>query len=342
MYTLRHHKYDVEVKRVKNIQQTATELVIKNQLDVPRLISSFMVGTFFMGIPVLMTLGILSQITITTLKCKRLEPTLINCEKQESYLFGLAEQPPIKFSQVKSAKFKSKEGIDSEGNRTIDNWVTLVTSSGEETFVEDFITVNGVRGSASEMQEIATQINNFIQSNQASLQIQQDLPEDFVQIIPILGFMSIFFFVGAAVIFTEFRSEKLILDKKSGQLILEQKTLLDKKYEYYPLNEIQGVDIKEEYYGKAGKFYELRLIPKKTLKLIPENIYKAIRLSDKKLLCIKNLRATIYEFLAIPLPKTFPYFFLRALFVEKLIAEENATTLLFAVVYAISIKRLPK
>lgn len=341
MYTLRHHKYDVEVKRVKNIQQTATELVIKNKLDVPRLISSFIVATFSMGIPVLMTLGILSQITITTLKCKRLEPTQVNCEKQESYLFGLAKQPPIKFSQVKSAKFKSKEGIDSEGERTIDNWVTLVTSSGEVTFVEDFISINGVRGSASQMQEIATQINNFIQSNQPSLQIQRDLPEDFAQIISMLGFMSIFFFAGATVLFIEFRSQKLIFDKQSGQLILEQKSLLGKKYDYYPLNEIKAVDIEQKYYSKKGTFYKLKVIPKKTLKPIPKNIYKKIRIPYKNVRYVKNLRIAIYDFLAIPLPKTFPYFFLRALFLEKLISEENANTLLFAVVYAVSIKRLP-
>lgn len=333
MYTLRHHKYDVEVKRVKNIQQTATELVIKNKLDVPRLISSFIVATFSMGIPVLMTLGILSQITITTLKCKRLEPTQVNCEKRESYLFGLAEQPPIKFSQVKSAKFKSKEGIE--------NWVTLVTSSGEVTFVEDFVSVNGIRGSASEMQEIATQINSFIQSNQSSLQIQRDIPEDFAEIIPILGFMSIFFFAGATVLFIEFRSQKLIFDKQSGQLILEQKSLLGKKYDYYPLNEIKAVDIEQKYYSQKGTIYKLKFIPKKTLKPIPKNIYKKIRIPYKNLRNVKNLRIAIYDFLAIPLPKTFPYFFLRALFLEKLISEENGTTLLFAVVYAVSIKRLP-
>jgi hypothetical protein len=216
--------------------------------------------------------------------------------------------------------------------------VTLVTSSGEVTFVEDFVSVNGVRGSASEMEGIATKINNFIQSDQPSLQIQRG---NFGQSILLLGFMSIFFLTGAILLFMEFRSQTLIFDKKSGQLIREQKTFLGKKYEYYPLDEIEGVDIQETYYGKQGTFYELRLIPKKMLKPIPKKINKTIRMSDKKILYVKNLRATIYDFLAIPLPKTFPYLFLRALFVEKLIAQQNATTLLFAVVYAVSIKRLP-
>lgn len=327
---------------MKNIQQTATELVIKNKPNVSQLISSFIVGTFFMGIPLLMMLVILYEIGVTTLKCKRVEPTQVSCEKQESKFLGLVEQPAIKFSQVKSAKFKSKEGIDSEGERTIENWVTLVTSSGEVTFVEDFVSINGVRGSASQMQGIATQINNFIQSNQPSLQIQRDLPEDFGQIILPLGFISIFFFAGAILLFIQFRYQTLIFDKKSGQLILEQQTLLGKKYDYYPLNEIEGVKIEEKHYSRKGTFYELKLIPKQTLKLVPTNIYNAIRLSDRKLLYVKDLRATIYDFLAIPLPKSFPYFFLRALFLEKLISEENAETLLFAVVYAVSIKRLPQ
>lgn len=327
---------------MKHIQQTASELVIKNKPNVSQSISILILSTFFMGIPLLMMLGILSEIGVTTLKCKRVEPTHVSCEKQESKFFGLVEQAPIRFSQVKSAKFKSKEGIYSEGNPTIDNWVTLETSSGEVTFVEDFVSVNGIRGSASQMQGIATKINNFIQSNQPSLAIEKDLGGDLYTILLPVGFMIILpQIIGACALFFHFRSQTLVFDKKSGQLILEQKTLLGKKYEYYPLHEIAGVDIEEKYYGKKGTFYELRLIPKKTMKLIPENIYKAISLSDNKLLYIKNLRATIYDFLAIPLPKTFPYFFLRALFVEKLIAEENATTIVFAVVYAISIKWLP-
>lgn len=328
---------------MRYIQQTASELVIKNKPNVSQSISVVILSIFLMGIPLVMMLGLLYQIGVTTLKCKRVEPKQVNCEKQEFIFFGLVEQPAIKFSQVKSAKFKSKEEIDSEGNRTINNLVTLITSSGEATFVEDFVSINGVRGSALEMQGIATQINSFIQSNQSDLVIERDLGGDLYEIILPLGFLIILpEIIGVCLLFTHFRSQKIIFDKNSGQLSLEEKTLLGKNYDYYPLNEIEGICIQEKYYGKKGKFYELRLIPKKTIKLIPKNIHKAIRLSDKKLIYVKNIRATICDFLAIPLSKTFPYFFLRALFLEKLIAEENAKTLLFAIVYAVSIKRLPE
>lgn len=326
---------------MKNIQQTGSELVIKNKPDISQSISVFILSTFFMGIPLVMMLGIFSLIGVTTLKCKRVEPTQVNCEKQESKFFGLVKQPPIRFNQVKNAKFKTEEKINSEGDldnvgeRTIENLVTLVTSSGEVTFVEDFVTVNGVRGSAVEMQRIATKINNFIQSNQPSLVIERDLGGGLNEILLPLGFFIILpEIIGVSLLLIHFRSQTLIFDKKSSQLILEQKTLLGKKHEYYPLNEIEGVDIEEKYYGKKGTFYELMLIPK--------NIRKTIRMSDSRLLYVKDMRTAIYDFLEIPLPKTFPYFFLRALFVKKLITQENTTTLLFAVVYAVSIKRLPQ
>ncbi|MGB7375144.1 MAG: hypothetical protein WA959_01010 [Rivularia sp. (in: cyanobacteria)] len=333
---------------MKDIQQTASELVIKNKPNLSESISIMIFTTFFIGIPFLMMLGLLSQIGVIAFKCKKVEPNQVNCEKQESKFFGLVKQPSIRFSQVKSAKFTTEEGIDSEGDvdsvaeRTIDNRVTLVTSSGEVTAVEDFITINGNRGSASQMQQIANQLNNFIQSNQPSLVIEQDLGGDFYPIVlPLVFYLILGGIIGGGTLFFQFFSQTLIFDKKSTQLILEQKTLLGKKYEYYPLNEIQGIDIEEKYNSKKGTSYELKLIPKKFLKPIPKKIHKTIGIPERKLLDVKNLRVTIHDFLGIPLPKSFPYFFIRALFLEKLIAEENATTLLFAVVYAISIKRLP-
>ncbi|MEO0839884.1 MAG: hypothetical protein AAF063_13405 [Cyanobacteria bacterium J06643_5] len=327
---------------MKYIEKTASALVIKNKLNISQSISAFVIATFLIGLPLMVMLWVVYHIGVTTFKCKRIEANQVNCEKQESKFAGLVEQPPIKFIQVKSAEFKTREEIDSEGDRLIENWVTLATSSGEVTAVKDFASIDGATASASQMQQIANQFNNFIKSNQPYLVIERDLGEDLYNILLALGFaMIIPEIIGVSLLFSHFRYQTLTFDKKSGQLILEQKTLFSQKYEYYPLHKIQEVDIQEKYYGRQGRFYELRLIPKDILKPIPKNIHKAIRLSDKKLLYIKNIKATISEFLTIELPKTFPYFFLRALFLNNLITEENGITLLFSVVYAVSIERLP-
>ncbi|MEM7727060.1 MAG: hypothetical protein AAF208_11915 [Cyanobacteria bacterium P01_A01_bin.45] len=244
-----------------------------------------------MSIPLIIMFGVFSELGVTTLNCKRVEPTQVSCEKQQSKFFGFTQQPTKRFSQVKSAEFKSKEGIDNDGDRTIENWVTLVTSTGEVTLVEDVVSVNGVRGSANEMQAIATQINNFIQSKQPSLLIQRDLRWYLDQSLSIFGFCSLFLLIGTSVLFISFRSENLIFDKNSGNLICEQKTLLGNKRKYYLLNEITGSDVEITTNSDGDTFYELKLLPKST--------HKKIRISSSKLQDVKNIQTTIRDFLQL-------------------------------------------
>lgn len=315
---------------MKIIQQDDSKLILKEKPPI----SSILITILFTILPLTFVLAMIYDIGVTNLKCKRLEPTQVNCEIQQSKFFGFVEQPPKAFSKVTSAKLKTLREIGSEGEPLVSNLVVLNTNQGEITVIEDSVFFNGVRGDASQMQSIANQINKFLDSNQVSLQIQRDLRGNFGQSIFPLIFISLFVLGGVILLFVILRSQTLVFDKKSGQLIREQKTLLGKKYEYYPLDEIKGVDIEEKYNSKKGISYELKLISK--------NIHRKILISDKNLRYVKNLRITIYEFLPIPLPKTFPYFFLRALFLQKLITEENAKTLRFAVVYAVSIKILPQ
>ena len=275
---------------MKIIQQTSSELVIKNKPDLPN-IFLLIWAAGFMSIPLLIMFGVFSELGVTTLNCKRVEPTQVSCEKQQSKFFGFTQLPPTQFSQVESAKFKSKEGIDSDGDRTIDNWVTLVTSTGEVTLVEDAVSVNGVRGSANEMQTIATQVNNFIQSNQPSLVVQRDLRWDLGQSLLPFGLCSIPWIIGANVLFALFRSETLIFDKNSGNLIREQKTLLGKKRKYYLLYEITGIDIETKTDSDDDVFYELKLLPK--------SIHKKILISSTNLQDVKNIQTTIRDFLQL-------------------------------------------
>jgi uncharacterized membrane protein len=83
---------------MKNIKKTASELIIKDKPNVSESISILMWSTFSMSIPLVMMLLFVSEIGVTTLKCKRLEPTQVSCEKEESKFFGLVEQPPTRFN----------------------------------------------------------------------------------------------------------------------------------------------------------------------------------------------------------------------------------------------------
>jgi hypothetical protein len=270
------------------IKQTSSELILKNKPDT--LAVKFMLMWFIFCLPLSLCIASMSleESGVTTLNCKRVEPTQVTCEMQHLNFWGSLEELR-EFSQVKSAELKSKEEIDSDGDRIIYNWVTLVTINREMTLVEDLFL--DVKGSANEMQAIATQINNFIQSNQTSLLIQRD---DW-DLLPHLGkSLSIFAF---SLLFSAFllflnRSESLIFDKNSGNLIREQKILLVKKRKYYLLYEITGIEIEERFDSDCDKVYELKLLLKPPL-------YKETLMSSYYLQGVKNMQTTIRDFLQL-------------------------------------------
>jgi len=241
------------------------------------------------GFPLLILLGMIYPIGVTQLKCKRLEPTQVSCKKQQSKFFGFLQQSPIKLNQVKSAKFKSQQ-VNNNGKSNIDNWVVLITRNGEVTLAEDFVYINGVKGSAEEMKRIENQVNNFIQSNQSSLLIKRDLRWNFAQSLFWIGFISIPLFIGIMIFFFVVRSEVIIFDKNGGHFIREQKTLFFKHRQYYPLAEITEIEIETTTDKDINLFHELIVLPK--------SIYGRVLL-DTKLEEMKSIQNTIHEFLKL-------------------------------------------
>ena len=204
-----------------------------------------------------------SQLDMMTLTCTRLETTQVSCEQQRSTFFGLVKQPPVTFSQVLDVNVRSRRGIDGEGDLTTDRWVALTTRDGEMTLVEGSIRINGVSGSAEEMNAIADQIRQFLQSNQPSLTLQRDLHLQLKPLMPVGAIAGLFVIFGLFVLFTTFQSVSFVFDKQSKQMIYCQHTLLGSKSRNYGLQSISSVHIKTVTGTDSDGtvFYELRTLP---------------------------------------------------------------------------------
>lgn len=100
--------------------------------------------------------------TVTTLSCQRVEITQVNCQKYKSALFGLLKHPSTSFEQITAAKL----AFDS---------VILVTKQGEFTIFK-----SGYMDDGDEIMSLNDQINIFINSNDLSLTLKQDLSNNWV------------------------------------------------------------------------------------------------------------------------------------------------------------------
>jgi hypothetical protein len=274
---------------MKIIKQTGSELVLQNSPSLG--LSTFIMiwAAIFMGIPLLGIVGIFASLGVTSLSCQRVESNQINCERQQSTYFGFVQTPPMQFRQVTTANFESQEGRDSEDNRTIEYFVTLSTHSGKARAIEDLIYVNSVKGSASEMQAIATQINRFIQSNQPTLRVLRDLRWNWGQSLFSLAFMSLFLLIGGGVLFFVFQWETLTFNRDAGNLVWQRHTLLGKKQETHLLSAIRAIQIEKKTDSDGDVSY--------VLKLLPESVHKDSLMSSSQLPEVEQISKMIRAFL---------------------------------------------
>lgn len=247
---------------MKIIQRTSSELILRSRSDLFGKAFIVVWASLFMGIPLFMLYSFLAGIGIMTLTCARLEPTLVRCEQQKSNFFGVVKQPPTVFQPVLEARFRYEEGTDSEGDKTADNWVALVTDRGEVKAVEDFMRINGVRGSTKEMVAIADRINQFLQSEQPSFVLKRDLRWRLGQSIFPLAFFGLFEVIGGVVIFSIFQSQSLVLDKQADCVTYTRHTLIGPRRKQYPLRKITAAEISTDTDSDGDIYYKLTLLPK--------------------------------------------------------------------------------
>ncbi len=118
---------------------------------------------FLIALGTLPLLFVFYDLGTTTLSCQRLESNQVNCNNNKSRFFSLIKLPPTSLKEVFQAKFKVETTKAPSGAKEERNFVTLTTLEGE---------VDTFKGNATEMRELVTQINSFLQSNEPSLIVE--------------------------------------------------------------------------------------------------------------------------------------------------------------------------
>ncbi len=174
------------------------------------------------------------------LNCDRPSSSQVNCELRRFNLFGSVEK--LKIFDPQEAYIITRSG--SKGGKTYQ--VVVVTPFGEYALLSHL--------SYQANQEVAFQINNFINSQQSSLSVQQN-QRNYVFFISLL--MLILMAVGAFLATspvsncTFYKSlNKVFIERKSlrGQIIIE-----------HPLEQILRIDIQEKQF-KYSKLYRVVIL----------------------------------------------------------------------------------
>ena len=205
-----------------------------------------------------------------SLNCTRPSPNQINCELKRFNLLGSMEK--LKMFDLQEAYILTKTG--SKGSKTYQ--VMIMTP------FEDFALLSHV--SYQENQEVVFKINDFINSGQTSLLVQQNQRNDlfFLNLFTlIIMAIAAFFATSPVTICTFYKSiDKVFIERKSlrGNQIIE-----------HPLEYILRFDIQEKQY-KYSKLYRA-VIVLKSFKEIPINP----QYTDEK--SIKYAVSRIYSFM---------------------------------------------
>jgi hypothetical protein len=243
---------------MKAIHQTTNKLVLEEKAAS---ISGIFAILFFLIIPLWITSSIVYNIGITNLRCDRITPKLVNCQKNQSKLFGLLPASSTSFARITRAEYNSENYTDDDGDDIVYSVVKLVDNDGRQ---EEVFSKNDFHKDWETMSNTTAEINNFIKSTAPTFFIQQDFRwAKFIGSLPVIAFCSIFFLPGIIVIYAVLQSETLIFNKSNQLFTHEKTTLMGKKnVATESFINFQALQIIEETDSDNDKYYRLKLLSK--------------------------------------------------------------------------------
>ncbi len=199
------------------------------------------------AIPLFVVVWFLFNLGVTTVSCQRVQPTLINCFKNESKFLGLMQQPASDLKNVTSAKYNFNNYAESDRQQKY--WVSVINRGRE---------VRVFRGDSREMNAIATKINLFVNSNEPFLIVRQDRRwrlSNLWVLFP-LSFMAVPIFILNFML----KIQTFIFDKNSQTLTYKQRRLLGVKSRCHEWGTIAKVEVEEYVDSDNDKRYKLSLL----------------------------------------------------------------------------------
>lgn len=239
------------------VEENSHKLVLEKKTGI----NIFLIiwSLFFSGIPLFMAITFFSSLGINKISCEKINLNQVNCTLNRTGFGGFI---PVEFKSldnVINAKFQQIEGKDDEGSITIDSKVILENKQGNQILIEDLIFINGVKGDAKQMQQTASDINNFLTNNQSSLILNLDNRWRWINLF-IFGFVSIFIIIGNIVLLDSILSigyQQIVLNKRKNQYEFTKVNLLGTKKQYHNFNNINSIVIEKYVDGEQYTSYTL-------------------------------------------------------------------------------------
>ena len=200
------------------------------------------------GIPILMGVTfIIIMGKLHTLKCERLEPTVVNCTLNRSSLIG---KKTISINRLEKAELKENKGDDGTTYH-----INLVTNNQVIPFTD--YSSSGKKGKQNKINKI----NNFLHNSQEQYLIVQQDDRIFAYLI---GGLSII--MGLSVLYgfgNKFEPVNYILDKNQDKFLIKEQNLLTTKFTHEDkLSDLDFAQYKQLESSEDVISYQLSLVKK--------------------------------------------------------------------------------
>jgi len=291
---------------MKVLQQTTNKIIFEKSAAS---IFGCIFGLIFSIPPLVMISSAVYNIGITSFRCDRITPTLVNCQKKQSKLFGLIPGSSTSFARITKAEYIYEKHSETHTDSDGDEHEHVVEYSLVELIDNNFrkmeVFSDNDFPSRAAMSNSAAEINNFIKSPAPNFSIQQDFRlAQFINILPGIAFLSIFLLIGIAIIYFSLQSENWIFNKSSHLLSRKKTTLMGTKTvsteSFTNFQELQIIEGKD---SDGDTYYDLKLLLKSANKYeifssssLPEvekfakNLSNFLQISVNKIISDKNAR----------------------------------------------------
>lgn len=276
----------------KIVKQDANELHLSDGIKTLNIIFNvffFIIGLCYGGIYFYHNTG------STTISCKRIEPTQVNCKITESFAFGLVRKSQSVLDVTRSEFIQTKSEGDDDCSELIQNTVAVVLRNGTvQTVVKGRHYVNCVSGDEDRMRQIVDRFNQFLDSERQAGEFEYETQLDIMNNIFPLVIVLLLLICGLPGLFNASKIRTLALIKQKDSVWKEAAVfgLIKTEEITYPIGDIQRVAIETSKDSDDDTWYELKLKVKSGKDLV---LGRTMREEN-----VRGIARQIREFLDLP------------------------------------------
>ena len=264
------------------LEKTSTRLVI-GDIRQPRFFQILgNIGVcFLIGIPGALAHVVIRDTGVVTLKCDRVAPQQINCDRTKSRYLDL--RPGLETTTIVQVQAAEVLDADQVRLRPADGaWVPIIRHTPTDN--------------QPELEAIAAQVNAFLTSSQPSLTVVYDDRWNPIILGPLGVLLLPFWILALYMLYTSNQSKVIELDRTRNEVILKTWTVLGIRTRAVPLDTVQGICLKLCTSSEGDNYYSSTLLT--TSRRYGLNNYYVKYAKEEAY----DLQRAVQQFLQLPIP----------------------------------------